>query len=126
MIIFSAKFCCCGRDSGSDIFHADDGFLSKRLLDPRTFAPEQPIEDELNFANRQCAGGRDMNDTSSEFERLLGHAALKLWPDLPRDVQELLFETAVPNDPLIRNRLAVFLHDRHPRTAHPPKPTQLA
>jgi hypothetical protein len=67
-----------------------------------------------------------MNDTVGEFERLLGHAALKLWPDLPRDVQELLFETAVPIDPTIRNRLAVFLHDRHPRTAHPPKPTQLA
>src|ERR1700704_4864694 len=74
----------------------------------------------------QYAGGRDMNDTAREFERLLGHAALKLWPDLPRDVQELLFETAVPIDPVIRNKLAVFLHDRHPRTAHPPKPTQLA
>ncbi len=54
-----------------------------------------------------------MKDTASEFERLLGRAALKLWPDLPRDVQELLFETAVPIDPTIRNRLAVFLHDRH-------------
>src|SRR5258707_5201823 len=72
----------------------------------------------------QCSGGH-MSDTAGEFERLLGHAALRLWPDLPRDVQELLFETAVPTDPTIRNRLAVFLHDRHPRTAHPPKPTQL-
>ena len=67
-----------------------------------------------------------MNDTAGEVERLLGHAALKLWPDLPRDVQELLFETAVPTDHTIRNRLAVFLHNCHPRTAHPPKPTQLA
>jgi hypothetical protein len=67
-----------------------------------------------------------MNETASELELLLGHAVLKLWPDLPRDVQELVFETAVPTDPAIRNRLAVFLHDRHPRTAHPPKPTQLA
>ena len=38
---------------------------------------------------------------------MLGHAALKLWPDLPRDVQELLFETAVPIDPTIRNSLAI-------------------
>jgi hypothetical protein len=38
-----------------------------------------------------------MSDMASEFERLLGQAALKLWPDLPRDVQELLFETAVPS-----------------------------
>jgi hypothetical protein len=38
-----------------------------------------------------------MSDIASEFERLLGHAALKLWPDLPRDVQQLLFETAFPS-----------------------------
>jgi hypothetical protein len=67
-----------------------------------------------------------MSESLSEFERLLGHAALRLWPELPREVQEKLFETAVPFDPMIRNRLAIFLHDRHPRTAHPPKPTQLA
>jgi hypothetical protein len=67
-----------------------------------------------------------MSGTVSEFERLLGNAALRVWPDLPRDVQEKLFETAVPLDPAIRNRLAIFLHDRHPKTAHPPKPTTLA
>ena len=71
-------------------------------------------------------GGIDMSDIAGEFERLLGQAALKLWPDLPRDVQELLFEAAVPINPTIRNSLAIFLHDRHPRTAHPPKPTLLA
>ena len=26
-----------------------------------------------------------MSDIADEFERLLGQAALKLWPDLPRD-----------------------------------------
>jgi len=57
-----------------------------------------------------------MSENLREFERLLG----------PREVQEKLFETAVPLDPVIRNRLAIFLHDRHPRTAHPPKPTELA
>jgi hypothetical protein len=64
-----------------------------------------------------------MSEFLPEFE---GHAALRLWPELPRDVQEKLFETAVPIDPLIRNRLAIFPHDRHPRTAHPPKPTRSA
>jgi hypothetical protein len=64
-----------------------------------------------------------MSEAAREFERLLGHAALKLWP---RDMQELLFETAVPIDAVIRNRLAIFLHDHHPRTTHPPKPTELA
>jgi hypothetical protein len=78
------------------------------------------------LAAHNALGDVDMNDTASEFERSLGHAALKHWPDLPRDVQELLFEAAVPIDPVIRNKLAVFLHEHHPRTAHPPKPTKLA
>jgi hypothetical protein len=56
---------------------------------------------------------------------LVGHAALKVWADLPRDAQERLFAAAV-DDGLIANALAEFLHDRHPRTAHPPKPTRLA
>jgi hypothetical protein len=67
-----------------------------------------------------------MIDSSEQFSRLLGQAALTLWPDLPRDVQERIFETAVPTDEVVRNRLAVFLHEHHPRTAHPPKPTTLA
>jgi hypothetical protein len=66
-----------------------------------------------------------MTNLSMEFEPLLGHAAFQLWPDLPRDVQEKLFEAAAPIDPAIRNSLAIFLHDHHPRTAHPPKPTGL-
>jgi hypothetical protein len=69
---------------------------------------------------------KKMSENLGEFERLLGRAALRLWSELPREVQENLFETAVPLDPVIRNRLAIFLHDRHPRTAHPPKPTELA
>jgi hypothetical protein len=67
-----------------------------------------------------------MSESASEFERLLGRAALRLWSDLPRHVQERLFETAVPLDPSVRNRLAVFLHDHHSKTAHPAKPTAFA
>jgi hypothetical protein len=61
----------------------------------------------------------------NQFASLLGHAVLKLWPDLPREVQEHLFSTAV-DDAVIANSLAEFLHDRHPKTAHPPRPTRLA
>jgi hypothetical protein len=64
-----------------------------------------------------------MNESNEQFSRLLGQAAVTLWPDLPRVVQERLFETAVPADDVVRNSLAVFLHERHPRTAHPAKPT---
>jgi hypothetical protein len=67
-----------------------------------------------------------MNNLSKEFELLLGHAAFRLWPDLPRDMQERLFEAAVPDNPLLRYSFAVFLHDHHPRTAHPPKPPNSA
>jgi len=67
-----------------------------------------------------------MNDSTFEFERLLGKAALALWSDFPRDVQEKLFEAAIGEDPIIRNHLASYLHDHHPKTAHPAKPTQLA
>ena len=67
-----------------------------------------------------------MTDTlDDEFARLLGAGALQLWPDLPRDVQERLFELSVPQDAVARLKLAIYLHDRHPRTAHPPKPTAI-
>jgi hypothetical protein len=59
------------------------------------------------------------------FALLLGHAALNVWADLPREPQERLFAAAV-DDGIIANSLAVFLHDRHPKTTHPPKPTQTA
>ncbi|MDB5514006.1 MAG: hypothetical protein JWQ17_764 [Tardiphaga sp.] len=61
-----------------------------------------------------------------KFEQLLGRAVFEQWADLPRDVQEALFEAAAGSDPDIRNALATDLHNRHPRTAHPPKPTKLA
>jgi hypothetical protein len=61
----------------------------------------------------------------NQMASLLGHAALKAWPELPREAQERLFASAV-DDAVIANSLAQFLHDRHPKTAHPPKPTRLA
>ena len=61
----------------------------------------------------------------NQFANLLGHAALKVWPDLPRDAQEQLFAAAI-DDGVIANSLATFLHDRHPRTAHPPPPASVA
>jgi len=67
-----------------------------------------------------------ISNSTLEFERLLGKAALALWPDLPRDVQENLFETAVAGDVVIRSHLAMYLHDHHPKTAHPAEPTHLA
>jgi hypothetical protein len=39
--------------------------------------------------------------------------------------KEQLFAAAV-NDGVIGNSLTTFLHDRHPRTAHPPRPRPVA
>ena len=36
-----------------------------------------------------------MADRRDEFVNLLGQAAMEVWGDMPRDVQEALFETAM-------------------------------
>jgi hypothetical protein len=63
-----------------------------------------------------------MSDHQDEFERLLGRATFRVWAELPREVQELIFERAVSQDAIVRNDLAVYLHDHHPRSAHPARP----
>ena len=63
-----------------------------------------------------------VDDPIREAETMLGQAALRVWGDLPRDGQELLFESAVRENDHMRRLLAIFLHDRHPKTYHPPKP----
>jgi hypothetical protein len=55
---------------------------------------------------------------------VLGAAALDLWSDLPQELQEILFERAIvlghkaERDESLREQLAKFLHDHHPRTQH--------
>jgi hypothetical protein len=39
-------------------------------------------------------------------EDLLGRAVFERWADLPRDIQELLFEAAVSHEPEARDLLA--------------------
>ena len=56
------------------------------------------------------------------FAELLGRAAMDVWGDMPREVQEALFETAMKGRASEREALARLLHDRRPRTAHPAKP----
>jgi uncharacterized protein with von Willebrand factor type A (vWA) domain len=61
-------------------------------------------------------------DNNDGFAALLGDAAISIWGDMPRDIQEALFETAMRDRTELRHDLAKLLHDRHPRTEHPPKP----
>jgi hypothetical protein len=46
---------------------------------------------------------------------------MDVWGDMPRDIQEALFETAMKGQDAEREELARLLHDRHPRTLHPPR-----
>jgi len=61
-------------------------------------------------------------DDEARFAPLLGRAAVHVWAELPREVQERLFEHAVVighkgmADESLREQLAKFLHDRHKRT----------
>lgn len=63
-----------------------------------------------------------VDDPIEEAESLLGQATLRVWGDLPREAQELLFGSAVADAEHLRKPLATFLHDRHPKTVRPPEP----
>ena len=63
-----------------------------------------------------------MADKQERFANLLGRAATEVWGDMPRDIQEALFETAMKDRFAEREELARLLHERHPRTLHPARP----
>jgi hypothetical protein len=42
--------------------------------------------------------------------------------DMPRDIQKVLFDTAMKGQSAEREELARLLHDRRPRTLQPAKP----
>jgi hypothetical protein len=61
-------------------------------------------------------------DHDSRFALALGQAVIAAWGELPPNIQQRLFENAVvaghhtERDESLREQLAVFLHQRHPRT----------
>jgi hypothetical protein len=57
---------------------------------------------------------------TDQLTRALGEAVIRIWSDLPQEVQDHLFKEAVASQgESIRSQLAVFLHDKHSRTADP-------
>jgi hypothetical protein len=57
---------------------------------------------------------------TDQLTRALGEAIIRIWSSLPQDVQDHLFKEAVASQgEAIRSQLAVFLHDKHARTADP-------
>ena len=63
-----------------------------------------------------------MNNGSDHLAGLLGRAAMDVWGDMPRDIQEALFEAAMKGGAREGEELARLLHERHPRTLHPARP----
>jgi hypothetical protein len=58
-----------------------------------------------------------IHETSERLSQALGAAVIRVWSQLPHDVQQDLFEEAITSHgEAIRPQLAVFLHDKHPRT----------
>ncbi|MEA2903241.1 MAG: hypothetical protein QOG83_1372 [Alphaproteobacteria bacterium] len=50
--------------------------------------------------------------------RVLGKGVVRIWSQLPQDIQHHLFEEAVKTQgESVRQKLAVFLHHQHPRTS---------
>jgi hypothetical protein len=59
-------------------------------------------------------------ETADQLTRALGEAVVRIWSDLPQDVQNHLFQEAVTaQGETIRATLALFLHEKHRRTADP-------
>jgi hypothetical protein len=57
---------------------------------------------------------------TDQLTRAPGGAVIRIWSNLPQDIQDLLFKEAVASQgESIRSQLAVFLHDKHSRTADP-------
>jgi hypothetical protein len=57
-------------------------------------------------------------DASEQLSRALGDAVIRMWGDLPPQLQNRLFKEAISaHDRRLRPRLAVLLHDKHPRTS---------
>jgi hypothetical protein len=57
---------------------------------------------------------------TDQLTRALGEAVIQIWSNLPQDIQDLLFKESVASQgESIRSQLAVFLHDKHSRTAEP-------
>jgi hypothetical protein len=55
--------------------------------------------------------------TAEQLSQALGEAVVRIWGRLPPNLQNRLFEEAVTSqDEKIRPRLAVYLHEKHPRT----------
>jgi hypothetical protein len=58
------------------------------------------------------------HDELQRLSQALGEAVVRIWSDLPQNVQRWIFEEALSaQGPELRSQLAVYLHDKHSRTS---------
>jgi hypothetical protein len=86
------------------------------LVDADTFLAQRENFGPQHHALLKLLETRGMEEKAG---KALGAAVVGVWGDLPRDIQEALFEAAVQSEPdeAFREQLAKLLHDRHPRTS---------
>jgi len=76
------------------------------------------IESESSAWRKEIAMDELPTETQEQVIGALGRAIVKLWSQLPHDIQQHLFEEAVRSeDKSVRQQVAVFLHHKHPRTS---------
>ena len=56
---------------------------------------------------------------TDQLTRALGEAVIRLWGNLPQDVQDRLLKEAVSKGESIRSQLSGFLDDKQERTSDP-------
>jgi hypothetical protein len=65
---------------------------------------------------------KPLNVNRDRFANALGQAVLECWAQLSKDTQRMIFEKTVVSghhderDEALREQLAEYLHDHHPRT----------
>jgi hypothetical protein len=62
----------------------------------------------------------NLGETEQQLFRALGQGVIRIWSNLPHDIQQRLFEEAsTSHGESIRQQLAVLLHEKHSRTTNP-------
>ena len=80
----------------------------------------QALVRELASVDRSYGDSAHPQLSAAEIDKLsraLGQAVARCWSHLPQHIQHDLFEAAVLSEgEKIRQQLAVYLHEKHPRT----------
>jgi hypothetical protein len=85
-----------------------------------TMPPDGASEKTLSGASHASAQSAELSpETADKIARALGQGLAQCWSRLAQDIQHDVFEAAVTLEgEAIRQQLAIYLHDKHPRTTN--------